>query len=387
MTTRWKTLLPGFAATMMGIGFSRFSFTPLSALMVEKQLLASGGITIIAAFMMAAYAIGAFAAAPLSARYGAVRVVRTSFIVISASLLVEGIGAAFLPVLAGRLMMSVAGAVLMVLGPGMILARLAPEQRGFAAGFVFTGIGFGVVVAGALVAMIASSPFVVVSLLLFAVALAVSAIGWKPWPEQKTTVTLTSPPVITYGFLGLLIAYGLDAVAFIPHTVYLSDFVASELDYGAKTGGVFWSIFGIGGIVGAASSAWVRKQLGGQLSLEVIFAVKALFIALLGFTTDLIPIALSAFIVGALTPGVVMLVSTRTADLVGADNITYAWGIMTGAFAVGQFVGATGMSVAYLNLTEYQPLFAIGGFLEAVGLVILVFSIRFFSSPKKGTLL
>ena len=378
-------LLPGFAATMMGIGFSRFSFTPMSALMVEKHLLTSQDITIIAAFMMAAYAIGAFAASSLSARFGAVSVVRASFVIVSLGLLAEGIFAAFLPVLAGRFVMSVAGAVLMVLGPGMILSSIPPERRGFAAGFVFTGIGFGVVIAGALVALIASSPIIMVTLVLFVVALGVTALGWKPWPDQKPAAPRAKTPVFTYGFFGLLLAYGLDAIAFIPHSVYLSDFVASELGHGAKTGGAYWAVFGIGGIIGAPGSAWLRKVLGGQLSLELVLALKALFIGVLGFTTDLYFVAISAFVVGALVPGIVMLVSTRTADLVGLDNITYAWGIMTGAFAIGQFAGATGMSLAYLGLTKYQPLFAVGGLLEAIGLVALVFSIRLLSSQPKGT--
>ncbi len=391
MTVRWGRLLPGFAATMMGIGFSRFSFTPLSALMVEKHLLTSQDITIIAAFMMAAYAIGAFTSTTLSSRFGAVPVVRACFVIISLGLLAEGVFAAFLPVLAGRFVMSVAGAVLMVLGPGMILSTLSPQQRGFAAGFVFTGIGFGVLIAGTLVAMIANSPVVIVGLVMFTVAAGVSGIGWNQWPENAVEneverAEYKTEKMFSAGFLGLLLAYAFDAVAFIPHTVYLSDFIASELGHGAGAGGAYWAVFGIGGILGAASSAWLRKQLGGQLSLELVIATKALFIGVLGFATSLPIVAISAFVVGALVPGVVMLVSTRTAELVGPQNIVHAWGIMTGAFAIGQFVGATGMSVAYLSLTRYQPLFAIGGLLEALALVVLIISIRFLPSQSKGNL-
>ena len=387
MTTHWKKLLPGFAATMMGIGFSRFSFTPMSALMVEKHLLASQDITIIAAFMTAAYALGAFCAATMSARFGPVTVVRYCLVIISLGLLVEAGGGAFMPVLVARFVMSVAGALLMVLGPGMILSSLPSRQRGFAAGFIFTGIGVGILTAGSLVALIASLPVIVVALLLFGVGVVVSVIGWKPWPKQQARQSLSPVPVFTYGFFGLLLAYGLDAIAFIPHTVYLSDFVASELGHGAGAGGAFWAVFGIGGIIGALGSAALRKKFGGQLSLELVFAAKALFIGLLGFATGLVAVAVSAFVVGMLVPGVVMLVSTRTADLVGPDNITYAWGIMTGGFAIGQFIGATGMSVAYIGLTKYQPLFAVAGVLQALGLVALVISIRVLSSHSKGSLL
>ena len=390
MRGRWKQLLPGFATTMTGIGFSRFSFTPVSALMVEKQLLTSQDITVIAAFMMAAYAIGAFSASAVARKAGAVSTVRWCFVVIALALLNEGFFATFLPVLIGRFVMSVAGAMLMVLGPGMILSSLPPEQRSFAAGFIFTGIGFGVLIAGALVALVAASPILATAATLFGVALIVTACGWKNWPTQqpgashKGTVH-EGTVMLSSGFVGLLLAYGLDAIAFIPHTVYLSDFTASELGFGARTGGVIWAVFGIGGITGAAGAAWLRHRLGGQLSLELVVGTKALFIILIGFAASLPVVAVSAFVVGALVPGIVMLVSTRTADLVGPQNITTAWGVMTGAFAIGQFAGATGMSAGYLNLGKYQPLFTIAGVIEAIGLVVLIVSIRFLTPQVKGT--
>ncbi len=385
MNADWKKLLPGFAATMMGIGFSRFSFTPVSALMVEKQLLTSQDITVIAAFMMAAYAIGAFSANTVANRLGAIAIVRSCLIIIAVGLLVEGIFAAFLPVLVGRFVMSVAGAMLMVLGPGMILSSVPAERRGFAAGFVFTGVGFGVLSAGGLVAWIADQSILATAATLFVIALAVCAIGWTRWPEQQKKSNGSGGMVFSYAVVGLLTAYSLDAIAFIPHTVYLSDFVASELGYGARTGGLLWAIFGIGGIIGAAGAAWLRQKLGGQLSLELVFSCKAIFIGLLGFATSLPIVAISAFVVGALVPGIVMLVSTRTADLVGPQNITAAWGVMTGAFAIGQFIGATGMSIGYLSLTKYQSLFLVGGAAEALGLIVLIFSIRILTPQVKGT--
>jgi len=388
MTVGWQKLLPGFAATLMGIALARFSFTPVSALMVEKQLLTSQDITTIAAFMMAAYAIGAFSANVLAKKFGAVSVVRWCFVIITIGLLSEGIFATFFPVFAGRFVMSLAGAMLMVLGPGMILSSLPPQRQSFAAGFIFTGVGFGILMAGALVAVVAASPILTTATALFTFALAVTALGWRQWPEQHPVTEGTDGQggvVFTFGFIGLLVAYALDAVAYIPHTVYLSDFTASELGFGAKTGGIMWAIFGIGGIIGAASAAWLRQKLGGQLSLELAIGTKALFIGLLGFVTALPVVAVSAFVVGALVPGFVMLVATRTVDLVGPQNLTAAWGIMTGVFAIGQFVGATGMSIGYLSLTKYQPLFAVGGMFEALGLLALIVSIRFLTPQTKGT--
>ncbi len=386
MTTAWKQLLPGFAATMMGISFSRFSFTPVSALMVEKQLLTSPDITVIAAFMMAAYALGAFVASSLAKKVGPVLLVRWCFALICAGLLGEGLFASFFPVLVLRFVMSLAGAMLMVLGPGMILSSLPPQRRSFAAGFVFTGIGFGVLLAGGLVARLAASPILTTAAALFTFALAITFMGWRHWPDQQPAAPVQGRVVFTFGYIGLLTVYAMDAVAYIPHTVYLSDFAASELGFGAKTGGNMWAIFGIGGIAGAASAAWLRQKFGSQFSLELVIGTKALFIALPGFVTVLPVVAISAFMVGALVPGLVMLVATRTADLVGQQNFTQAWGFLTGVFAIGQFFGATGMSISYLSLAKYQPLFAVAGLFEILGLLAAIFFIRFLTPQTKGTL-
>ncbi len=76
---------------------------------------------------------------------------------------------------------------------------------------------------------------------------------------------------------------------------------------------------------------------------------------------------------------------SETSDLVGVASLTKAWGLMTGIFAIGQFAGATGMSFAYLSFGKYQPLFAIGGLVEALGLLILIIAIRVLTPQVKGT--
>lgn len=82
----------------------------------------------------------------------------------------------------------------------------------------------------------------------------------------------------------------------------------------------------------------------------------------------------------------VMLVSTRLVELAGAQNTTRGWAMMTGGFAVGQLAGAIGMAAGYGFFDRYQPLFVIGGMLEAVGLGVLVICIRIFPLKQKGQL-
>ncbi len=385
MRSHIKTLIPGIAATMMGIGFARFSFTPLSALYVDQDIISSENITLIAVFMMAAYFFGAIFASRLAERFGPKQVIRSCFVIVVAGLAFEGAMAGYFSSLIIRSFMNFAGACLMVLGPAIILSSYKPEQRGMAAGVVFTGIGIGIVIAGAIVSVSAVFNVTVASALLFGVALLVAKVGWQGWetPTLKKSDGGALTSLVNAPFIGLLAVYCLDAIAFIPHTVYLSDFVASELGFGVESGGYFWAIFGLGGVVGALSATAVRRVFGGQLSLEMIVVIKAAAIGVVMFSTDKTIIAVSAFIVGALVPAMVMLISMRTLELVGPEQMARAWGLMTATFAIGQFVGATGMAAIYSVIKTYQPLFGFGGGAELLGLFALIIFTRIIGSQQK----
>ena len=380
-----KDLIPGIAATMMGIGFARFSFTPLAALYVDQKIISSQNITVIATFMMAAYFLGAVFANGLAQWFGAKRVIRTCFLIVVFGLAFEGMLAGYYPSLVIRFLMNFAGACLMVLGPAIILSRYDAKKRGMASGIVFTGIGVGIVIAGSIVSVAAVFNAIVASSLLFVVGLLVVKIGWRGWDQRSLPAMdeTTSSSIYTVPFIGLLVAYCLDAIAFIPHTVYLSDFVSTELGQGVENGGYFWAIFGLGGVVGALSATAIRKVLGSQISLELILAIKAVAILVVYFSTDLTMIAVSAFIVGALVPGLVMLISTRTLELVGPTKMTQAWGVLTAAFAIGQLAGAAGMAAIYTSIKTYQPLFGLASLAELLGLFALILLTRFHWSHQK----
>ncbi len=381
----FKGLIPGIAATMMGIGFARFSFTPLSALYVDQSIISSQNITIIATFMMMAYFLGAVFAHGLARRFGAERVIHSCFVIVAFGLVLEGLLAGYFASLFTRVVMNFAGACLMVLGPAIVLSRFGPEQRGMAAGVVFTGIGIGIVIAGSIVSLSAVFNVMVASSLLSVVALVVGKVGWAGWAQGPLNGVAqgSEKSLFTTPFIGLLIAYCFDAIGFIPHTVYLSDFVSNELGFGVESGGYFWAIFGLGGVVGALTATIVRKLFGSQLSLEFVFLVKALAILVVMFTGNQTVIVLSAFVVGALVPGVVMLISTRTLELVGPENMTQAWGVMTAVFAIGQFIGAAGMAGLYGIIHSYQPLFGLGGLAELIGFITLVIFTRMVGSQQK----
>jgi predicted MFS family arabinose efflux permease len=83
-------------------------------------------------------------------------------------------------------------------------------------------------------------------------------------------------------------------------------------------------------------------------------------VGLLLLSTTLPSLVVSAFIVGALVPGIVVLVLGRVRELVpySATQQKTFWSIATVAFAVGQAAAAYGQAFLFEVTGSYRVLFA-----------------------------
>src|SRR3546814_12551227 len=70
------------------------------------------------------------------------------------------------------------------------------------------------------------------------------------WSSDVCSSDLAPARAFTLPVALLLVAYTLDAAGFVPHTVFLADYVARGLDSGVAAGGFFWVLFGLGAISG-----------------------------------------------------------------------------------------------------------------------------------------
>ncbi|WP_238993781.1 YbfB/YjiJ family MFS transporter [Calothrix sp. PCC 6303] len=169
----------------------------------------------------------------------------------------------------------------------------------------------------------------------------------------------------------LLIAYGFNAVGFLPHTLFWVDFIVRELGYSLGVGGVSWSLFGIGAAVGPLLTGILGDRWGFKRCLLVCFSLKALGVALPLVSTNLWVLHFSAFLVGMFTPGIVTLVSMYALEIVGAKQHRGAWSAMTFSFALTQAFGGFCMALFIRDTNSYLPLYAI----SATALVISIFCI------------
>jgi predicted MFS family arabinose efflux permease len=161
----------------------------------------------------------------------------------------------------------------------------------------------------------------------------------------------------------------------VPHTIFWVDFITRELALGAAAGAFNWLLFGVGAIVGPFAAGLLGDRLGIGAALIVVYATKAVAVAVPSFLADPPLLWLSSFIVGALSPGIASLISARISQLVEPARQAPVWALATLVFSLAQAGSAYAMSFAFARGGRYLPLYAVGGLIEACGMVACIVAV------------
>ncbi len=368
--------LPGFAAVFAGVGLGRFAYAPI------VPFLAQDGIDPVAAGYagaanLAGYFLGAAFAHQIGLRGGPGRAVRWALALTVLSFACCALPMGFLWLAWWRLVPGVTGGVLMVLGASLALGRVAAEARGRAAGVIMTGVGLGAVLAGAAIGPLADFGLRFAWLALAGMALVAAVGSWRSWRDGPVTepgpeADLAAARRFGPAVLLLVVAYAADGAGFVPHTIFWVDYVARALGLGPAWGTLSWLGFGVGALVGPVALGLLADRAGLGRTLILALAVKTLAVALAIVSAAPAALTLSAFLVGALSPGMSSLVSARLHELVDRRTHGRAWGLATLGFSAAQALGGLGMSNAFASLHAYTPIYGAGALLEAVGLALAV---------------
>jgi len=366
--------LPGFAALFVGIGLGRFAYTPLVPFLVQE------GIEPVAANYagaanLAGYFLGAAFAYRIGALIGPGRAVRIALVLTVLSFLACAAPLGFAWLAFWRFVPGVTGALLMILGASLILNRVAASARGRAAGIIMTGAGLGVVLASAVIVPLADQGLRFVWFALAGLSLIATVASWRAWHDGPVAISDPTTAVTTARRFGpaillLVVAYGCDGAGFVPHTIFWADYVARALGLGPIWGNLSWLAFGIGAMAGPVAVGALADLLGLGRTVMLAFLVKALAIGLAIVTADPLALTLSAFLVGALSPGMAALISARLHELVDRQTHGKAWGMATLSFSAAQAAAGLGMSTGFAVLQSYAPIYGAGALLETTGFAL-----------------
>lgn len=377
----YKTGYSGFSATFVGNGIGRFAYIALLPALVQANWFSQKDASYLGVATLVGYLVGSLVLSLLT-RYLSERTI------LRVSMLLSGISyvACALPhaplawYYIWRLSAGVTGALLMIVGPSNVLRSCAINVRSKVSGIVFAGIGIGVLISGTIIPVFVDISISFTWVALGGISLLLAITTWNLWADDviidhtlDKNIKLTSKQ---YKFLALVLAaYSLNAIGYLPHTLFWVDYIVRELKMPLGYGGFFWAIFGIGAGIGPFFTSGLANRFSIKTALLIAFFLKSVGVFLPVISSSLPALFLSSLIVGALTPGTVTLIALYT--LRGAGDIRYraSWNTMTLAFALSQALFSYVMAyVATTYLHSYDPLFIFSAIALLLSVVCIVFT-------------
>ncbi|MDH2380921.1 YbfB/YjiJ family MFS transporter [Bradyrhizobium sp. CER78] len=380
----WLSAAAGLCASLVGLGLARFAYTPLIPALIAAKWFTPAEAVYLGAANLAGYLAGALIARDLGARIGSVWALRGMMLLAAITCFACAVPISFIWFFGFRFLAGISGGVIMVLAATAILPHTAPSKRGLIGGVIFAGVGLGIAASGTLVPLLLQQGVKQAWYGLGVLSAVLTAISWKAWPaEAPATHGATEPGVAAHGgrsplVIALCVEYGLNALALVPHMVFLVDFVARGLGQGIAAGSYYWVLYGIGAVVGPLLTGHLADRAGFAAALRAAFLIEAVAVALPAVTTSPAALIVSSLIVGGFTPGIVPLVIGRIHELIphSAASQRSAWAQATTTFALFQAAGAYGLSWLFAQSGgDYALLFVIGAAGVVAALAIELFSV------------
>ncbi|MDE2515718.1 MAG: YbfB/YjiJ family MFS transporter [Rhodospirillales bacterium] len=379
----WRGTLSAFCASLIGIGLARFAYTPLLPAIIAAHWFAAAAAAYLGAANLAGYLAGALSGRAIAGRLGTPATLRVMMLAATAAFFACGFPLSFLWFFLWRFAAGLAGGALMVLAAPSVLAHVPPARRGVVGGVIFMGVGAGVVASGTLVPLLLRHGLRATWFGLGGLSLLLAVLAWGGWPQEGPAPTshAAAPPLRL--LRALYVEYGLNAAGWVPHMIFLVDFVARGLHQGVAAGAGYWVLFGIGATCGPVLAGHIADRIGFGTTLRLAFVIEAVAVALPALGLGTLWLLVSSVVVGAFVTGTVPLVLGRIGELLPHHPARQkaAWSRATIAFALFQAGAAYGLSYVFARTGgAYRLLFGLGA-----GAMVLALAIDLIAAAGRRT--
>ena len=368
----------GLCSSLVGIGLSRFAFSPLIPPLVSEHWFAASQAVYLGAANLIGYVAGALISLDLARAIAVRPLLRAMMLIITASFFASGYPLPFLWFFAWRFAAGCAGGVLMVAGTSAALEQIPPKRRGLAAGIVIGGVGAGIIASGTLVPPLLEWGLSEAWFGLGILSLVLTAAAWRLWPPLRPAQI--QPRLLSDRLLArdrslrtVYVASALTALGLVPHFIFVVDYIARGLNAGIAAGAHVWIVTGIGALFGAALIGYAGDQIGFKRAFRWSYVVEALAIGLFAFTRDQSVLLMASIVIGAFIPAIVPLVIGRLQEILPKDSAAQkaAWRTATTAFGIGQ--AAAGYTYSFIFSQtggDYRLLFLLGALSFLIALAV-----------------
>ncbi|WP_023638175.1 YbfB/YjiJ family MFS transporter [Musicola paradisiaca] len=230
--------LAGMGATLIGNGIGRFAYIALMPALIQSDWFSKSEASYLGVATLLGYILGAPAANVLLRYFSAGQLIRAAMLVSSFSYFGCALKEAPLNwFYVCRTLAGIAGALLMVVAPPVIVRKYKPSVKARVSGVVFSGIGLGAMLSGTLIPLLIYFSIMSAWLGMGAIAFATTVLTWSAW---KNTDKTSQPIDANVSFFQLskfqirsvaliLLAYTCNAIGYLPHTLFWVDYIVREL--------------------------------------------------------------------------------------------------------------------------------------------------------------
>lgn len=376
----WVAALGGMFGLIIAMGIGRFAYTPLLPLMQQEYGIGNDVAGGLATVNYAGYLLGALLCMLPAVSTRRVRLFGSSLVLSVVTTAAMGISDVVAIWWGVRFLSGLASAGVMVLGSAMALDSLAQRGASGWRGLIFSGIGTGIALSGAVVLALdwllhARELWLVLALLCLPLAIA----SWRllirhPGNSSHHAIAHTvSAPVALPPFLPwLAIAYFSVGLGYIVSGTFLVTIVQANTA-STTAGTTTWIIAGLAAAISPLVWPSLATRIGQVRTLVVAHALQALGILLPVLSPGLTAAYVGALLFGGTFMGIVSLTMSLGQQLAPQQSARIL-GLLTAVYGAGQMIGpllagmlAEQTSNFTLPLVGATIVVAVGGVLLLVG--------------------
>jgi len=362
-------LVGGMIGMVISMGIGRFSYTPMIPIMQRDLEMSYRLAGWLAGVNYLGYLIGAIVYSFLPYKPRTRHVVIFSFVLIIFTTAAMGCFVSALWWGSMRFISGVASAVIFVIISADVGEALVDRGYGHWIGFVFTGVGGGIVLSGLVVPLLDRGGvwddvwmgMGLISLLLFLLWCAITA-GEKSVPESRA---VSSVQFSSTGHLWPLVtAYFFEGLGYVVTATFLVAIV-SRTEGLESFGGYSWVVVGFSAMMSTLLWPLLARFSGRKRALLLAYIIQAGGVLVSIRADTIIEVMFVAVAFGSTFMGITALILTE-GHFRMPQNKGRVSAVLTASFGTGQILGPVG--VGYL--ADLQGDFALSLLLAASGIII-----------------
>lgn len=355
-----RPLVGGVLALAMGMGIGRFAYTPLLPAMQNAAHLGTGQAGFLASANFAGYLVGALLLTFISPGEARSRLLATSLVTVAVTTAVMACTTSFGVWCLIRFLGGVASAAVFILASDAVLAVIRRERRTALSGWLYSGVGVGIVASG-MTAHVVTGPngwrHGWLALGVLAAAMVYPAWRWlSHGPNEGNPIAQTRAfqvPPLTLSLAFLVAAYTLAGAGYIVTGTFLVAIVDRTPGLAGLGPGI-WIVVGLAVIPCTPLWGVVGGHVGHAPALVLAYFIQACAILLPVLSGG----AAIAFAAALLFGGTFMALAALTmilARYVVSEASTGVIALLTLAFSVGQIVAPSLAGIAASRSHSFRP--------------------------------